>query len=58
MTPTQIVLTLVFARLAWLSATCPCDPLFGCHAAEATGLAVVGLAGIGASLAGWFPSAK
>lgn len=52
----QVGLVVVFARLTWLAATCPCEPLFACHAAETVGLLVAGAAGVGASLMGLFPT--
>jgi hypothetical protein len=54
----QVGLVIVFGRLTWLAATCPCDPLFGCHAAETVGLVVVGAVGVGASLLGLIPTTK
>jgi hypothetical protein len=31
----KIAFVLVFGRLAWLAAVCPCTPLFKCHSTEA-----------------------
>jgi hypothetical protein len=37
----KTLFTLAFARLTFLAATCPCDPLFACHAVEAASLSGV-----------------
>ena len=54
----QVGLALVFARLTWLAATCPCEPLFACHAAETVTLVTLGAVGVGASLAGLIPTSQ
>ncbi len=37
----KILFTLIFARLTFLAATCPCTPLFACHSEEAAALSAV-----------------
>jgi len=37
----KALFTLAFARLTYLAITCPCVPLFACHATEAVALSAV-----------------